>query len=333
MRFHHLKRREFITLLGGAAAWPRVARAQQGKQARRIGVLMPFTKDDPEDQLRRAVFQQGLQQLGWTEGRNIRIEYRWFAGEPARAQAMAKELVELQPDLIVAGSTPALAAVAQETRTIPVVFVAVSDPIGQGFVTSLARPGGNATGFTFFEFSVVGKVLETLKQIAPGVVRVGLPFNPDTLSNVPFLRVIEAAAQLLAVELIKAPVRNAGEIAAAIAEIAREPGAGLMFLPDPFTIFHRELIVGLAARHRLPAGYVQRPFVTAGGLMSYGVDVIDIYRRAAPYVDRILKGAKPAEMPVQQPTKFELVINLKTAKALGLEISPTLLARADEVIE
>ena len=279
------------------------------------------------------MFEQNLHRLGWIEGRSVGIEYRWFGGEPALARAMAKDLVALQPDMIVAGTTPGLAAVAQETQTIPIVFVAVSDPVGQGFVASLARPGGNATGFTFFEFSAVGKVLEALKQIAPGISRVGLPFNPETRSNISFLPVIEAVAPLLAMEFIKAPVRNAGEIEAAIAEIARKPGGGLMFLPDPFTIFHRELIVGLAARHRLPAAYVVRPFVTAGGLMSYGVDLTDLYRRAADYVDRVLKGAKPADLPVQQPTKFELVINLKTAKALGLDVPPTLLARADEVIE
>jgi putative ABC transport system substrate-binding protein len=226
-----------------------------------------------------------------------------------------------------------LEAVVQETRTIPIVFVSVSDPVGQGFVASLARPAGNATGFTFFEFSAVGKVLETLKQIAPDVSRVGLPFNPDTRASTAFLPMIEKAAQSLTIELIKAPVRTAAEIEAAVAEVAHKPSSGLMFLPDPFTIFHRELIVDLTARHRLPAIYVVRPFVSAGGLISYGVDVTDLYRRATDYVDRILKGAKPEDLPIQQPTKFELVINLKTAKALGLTVPATLLARADEVIE
>jgi putative ABC transport system substrate-binding protein len=328
-----VKRREFITLLGGAAAWPFVARAQQADRIKRIGVLWPYTKDDPENQQRRELIKQTLQRLGWMEGRSISIEYRYFGDEPALARVAAKDLVALQPDVIVAGTTPGLAAAAQETRTIPIVFVAVSDPVGQGFVASLARPGGNATGFTFFEFSAVGKVLEVLKQVAPGVSRVGLPFNPDTRSNISFLPVIETIAPSLGMEFIKAPVRNAGEIESAIAEIARKPGSGLMFLPDPFTIFHRDLIVDLAARHHLPAAYVVRPFVTAGGLMSYGVDVTDLYRRAVDYVDRILKGAKPADLPVQQPTKFELVINLKTAKALGLTVPLTLQAAADEVIE
>ena len=329
-----MRRREFITLLGGAAAaWPLAARAQQPGEIRRIGALMPFAKDDREDQLRRAALQHSLQQLGWFEGRNIHIEYRWFGGEPARARAMGRELLELKSELIVAAGTPGLAALAQETRTVPVVFVAVSDPVGQGFVASLARPGGNATGFTFLEFSVIGKLLEVLKQIAPSVARVALPFNPDTLSNVPFLRWVQTAAPSLAIELITAPIRSTGELEAALAQLAREPRSGLVFLPDPFTNFHRDLIVGLAARHRLPAAYTQRPFVTAGGLLSYGVEITDLYRRAASYVDRILNGEKPADLPVQQPTKYELVINLKTAKALGLEVPPSLLARADEVIE
>ena len=331
MQLDQLKRRAFIALLGGAVAWPLAARAQS-ERLRRIGVLMSLAKDDPEDVQRRALLQQGLQQLGWSEGRNLHIEYRSFAGEPVRAQAMAKELVDLKPDLIIAASTPGLVAAGRETRTIPIVFVAVSDPVGQGFVTSLARPGGNATGFSLFEFPVVGEVL-VLKQIAPHVVRVALLFNPDTLSDSPFLRSLDAIGPSLGGQLIKTPVRNATEIEAAIAATAREPGGGLMFLPDPFAVVHRDLIVGLAARHRLPAAYPLRIFATAGGLMSYGVDTVDLVRRAVPYVDRILKGAKPGELPVQQPTKFELVINLKTARALGLEVSPKLLALADEVIK
>jgi putative ABC transport system substrate-binding protein len=334
MQFDQLKRREFISLLGGAAVWSFTARAQQPRSSTaRIGVLLPLTRDDPEDQRRRAALQQGLQQWGWTEGHNILIDYRWFAGEPSRAEVMAKVLVDLQPDLIITGSTPGLVALGRETRTVPTVFVAVSDPVGQGFVTSLARPGGNATGFSFFEFPVIGKLLETLKQIAPDVVRVGLLFNPDTRSYIPFLHSLDAIGPSLGVQPIKAPVRNAGEIEAAMATIAHEPGGALMVLPDPFANVHRALIVGLAARHRLPAAYTQRLFATAGGLLSYGVDVTDLYRRAASYVDRILKGAKPADLPVQQPTKFELVINLKAAKALGLDVPPMLLARADEVIE
>jgi putative tryptophan/tyrosine transport system substrate-binding protein len=329
-----MQRREFIVALGGAAiGLPFAARAEQPDRMRRIGWLISLAKDDPEDQRRRAAFQQSLQQLGWTEGRNIQIEYRSFAGEPTRARTMAKELVDLQPDLIIAVSTPGLAAVSQETRTIPIVFLAVTDPVGQHFVESLARPGGNATGLTFFEFSVAGKVLETLKQIAPDVMRVALLFNPDTITTAPFLQSLEATAPVLGIELIKAPVRDAPEIEAAMAAVARGSGGGLMFLPDPFTNFNRDLIVALAARYRLPAVYTLPSFVTAGGLISYGVDVADIYRRAAPFVDRILKGSKPADLPVQQPTKFELVINLKTANALGLTVPSTLLARADEVIE
>jgi ABC-type uncharacterized transport system substrate-binding protein len=324
-------RREFITLLGGAAAWPMAARGQE--RVRRVGTLMSLAEDDPEDRQRRAAFQQALGQLGWTEGGNLRIDYRWYGGDPARARALAKELVELEPDLIVATATPALTALALLMRPIPIVFVAVSDPVGQGFVASLARPGGNATGLTFFEFSVVSKMLEVLKQIAPGVSRVALAFNPDNLSTPPFVRAIEAAAPTLAVELIKIPVRSAAEIEPALATIARQGGNGLMGLPDPFTNAHRDLIVSLAARYRLPAIYIQRAFVAAGGLISYGIDVTDLFRRAAPYVDRILKGAKPADLPVQQPTKFELAINLKAAKALGLEVPSSLLATADEVIE
>ena len=304
-----MRRREFITLIGGAAAGRLpCTRSRSAPTDRHVGAIL---QDDPEDQRRRVVFEEGLRQLGWSVGHNVHIDYRWFGGEPERARSMAKELVEGGPHIIVAGTTPALAAVAEATRSIPVVFIAVSDPVGQGFVGSLARPGGNATGFTFFEFPVAGKLLEVLKEMVPDLKRVALPFNPDTRSNIQFLPVIEASAAALSVKPIKAPVRNAGEIEAAIAEVAREPGGGLVFLPDPFTIFHREFIVGSAARHRVPAVYVLRPFAAAGGLLSYGVDIVDLYRRAPAYVDRILKGTKPADLPVQQPTKFELVINLK----------------------
>jgi putative ABC transport system substrate-binding protein len=328
-----VRRRRFITLLGGAAAWPLAARAQPSDGKRRVGVLLALTKDDPEDQGRRALFQQELQRFGWTEGSNLLIEYRWFAGEPARAQAMAKELVELQPDLIITVTTPALAAVRQETHTIPIVFVAVSDPVGQGFVTNLARPGGNATGFTFFEFSVVGKMLEALKQIAPEIVEVAVLFNADIPAYIAYLHSIDATVPSLGVKLTKVPVRDVNEIEAAIGAIGRQRGGGLMCLPDPFLNVHRKLIVDFAARYRLPAVYSQRFFATAGGLMSYGVDVTDLWRRAVPYVDRILKGTRPGDLPVQQPTKFEFVINLRAANALGLDVPPTLLARADEVIE
>ena len=332
MHFRQWKRREFITLLGGAAAWPLAVRAQQGEHVRRVGVLMALAEDDPDDRPRRAAFQQALRQLGWNEGGNLRIEYRWYGGDPARARALAKELLDLKPDVIVATATPAVTALALQMPTIPIVFVGVSDPVGQGFVASLARPGGNATGLTFFEFSVVGKMLEVLKQIAPRVSRVALGYKPDTLSTTPYLRAIEAAAPTLAVELIKAPMRDPGEIEAAIAATIRQGSGGLMFLPDPFITAHRDLVVGLAAV-TVPAIYFQRLFADAGGLVSYGVDVTDQFRRVAPYVDRILKGAKPGDLPVQQPTKFELAINLKAAKALGLDVPSSLLALADKVIE
>jgi putative tryptophan/tyrosine transport system substrate-binding protein len=308
-------------------------RARAASRARAPRRRADVTRRNPEDRRQRGAFQQALRELGWNEGGNLRVDYRWYAGDPARARVFAKELVDLQPDLVVATATAGVAALALQMRVIPIVFVAVSDPVGQGFVDSLARPGGNATGLTFFEFSVIGKMLDALKQIAPAVSRVALAFNPDSLSNPPFLRAIEAAAPTLAVELIKVPMRDVGDIEAAIATAARQDGSGLLFVPDPFTNAHRDLIVGLVARHGLPAIYFLRSFVAAGGLLSYGIDVNDLFRRAAPYVDRVLKGAKPAELPVQQPTKFELAINLKTAKALGLAVPPTLLALADEVIE
>jgi ABC-type uncharacterized transport system substrate-binding protein len=330
---HRIKRREFIALLGGAVAWPFAARAQQPEQMRRIGVLMSFTKDDPEDQLRVTAFQSGLQQLGWTEGRNIKIDYRWYAGEPRRARSVAKELVDLVPDVVVGGATSGLAALWQETRSIPIVFVAVADPVGQGFAQSLARPGGNATGLTFYDFSTLPKLLDAFREIAPHITRLAIIFNPDTPSVPPYVRAIEAVAPSFPLELIKTPVRNIAEIEAAIAAISKAAGSGLFFVPEPFTNVHRERIVSLAARYRVPAVYGFRFFVTSGGLLSYGVDVADQWRRAAWYVDRILKGEKPADLPIQQPTKFELLINLKTARALGLTVPPTLLAIADEVIE
>jgi putative ABC transport system substrate-binding protein len=328
-----MRRREFITLLGGAAAWPLAARAQQPGGVRRIGVLMPYTQDDPEDRARVAALQEGLKQLGWTEGQNIRTEYRWYGGDADRARVLAKELVELQPDLIVVGAAPGSVALRRETRTIPIVFVAVTDPLGQGLVEGLARPGGNATGFALFEFSVGTKLLEALNQMAPRVARVAVFYNPETAVFGPYLESIGAAAAAFRLRLIPAPVRGAAEIEAAIASLGREPGGGLLCLPDTFLNVHRELIVTLAARNNLPAVYAFRFFAVDGGLMSYGVDVADLYRRAASYIDRILKGGKPAEMPVQSPDKYELVLNLKTAKALGLSVPQTLLYRADEVIE
>ena len=335
MRFDQLKRREFITLLGGAAtAWPFGLRAQQFNHMRRIGFLQAaWAESDPETQARIAAFRQGLEALGWTEGRNIRIDYR-FAGGAVRAQAYATELVNAAPDLIVAIGSPAVAALKAATRSTPIVFALVNDPVSQDFVASLARPGGNITGFSFIELPMVGKWLEVLKEMAPGVGRVALIFNPQTAPYYSvYLREFGAVPAALAAELAAAPVRDEGEIEAAIATLAREPGGGLVVAADVFTSAHRALIMRLAQHHRLPAVYAYRQFVAEGGLMSYGPDPIDITRRSASYVDRILKGATPADLPVQQPTKFELAINLKTAKALGLDIPPMLLARADEVIE
>jgi putative ABC transport system substrate-binding protein len=300
---------------------------------RRIGVLMPYTQDDPEDRARVAALQAGLKQLGWNEGQNIRVEYRWYGGDADRARVLAKELVEPRPDVILAGAAPGALALRQETRTIPIVFVGGADPVGLGLVEGLARPGGNATGLSLFEFSVGTKLLEALNQIAPGVARVTVFYNPETAVFTPYLESIGAAATTFRLQLVPAPVHGAGEIEAAIAALGREPGGGLLCLPDIFLNVHRELIVALAARSKLPAVYAFRFFAVGGGLMSYGVDVTDLYRRAASYIDRILKGGKPAEMPVQSPDKYELVINLKTAQALGLTVPQTLLYRADEVIE
>src|SRR5882672_4115012 len=330
-----MKRREFVALIGGAvAAWPRLAYAQQtSDRVRRIGVLMAYTKDDPEDQQRVATFQEGLKQSGWIEGRNIQSDYRWYAGDVDRARSAAKELVGLKPDVILVGASLGLVALRQETRSIPLVFVAVTDPVGLGLVESLARPGGNATGFTFFEFSVGTKILEALQQIAPRVRRIALMYTPNSPVHSQYLDAIDAIGPSTGMTLIKTPVRDASEIESAIEAVGREPDSGLMVMPEPFFPVHRKLIVELAARYKLPTIYPFRSFTADGGLMSYSVDVVDLYQRAAGYVDRILKGSPVADMPVQQPTKYELVINLKTAKALGLEVAPSLLARADEVIE
>jgi putative ABC transport system substrate-binding protein len=328
-----MKRREFITLLGGAATWPVVARAQQPAM-RRVVFLHVLAENDPEAQARIVAFRQGLETLGWTEHRNIQIEHRFSAGDFAQIRAYTAELVSSAPDIIVASSTPVITALKQATRTIPIVFSVVNDPVGQGFIASLARPGGNITGFTFIEFAMVGKWLQLLKEMAPGVRRVVLIFNPQTAPYYPiYLREFGAVPATLAAELAAAPVRDEAEVEAAIAALARGPAGGLIAAPDPFINTRRGLIMALAERHRLPAVYGFRQYVTEGALMSYGPDTADIVRRSASYVDRILKGEKPADLPVQQPTKFELAINLKTAKALGLEITPMLLARADEVIE
>jgi putative ABC transport system substrate-binding protein len=329
-----MRRREFVILLGGsaAAAWPLAAHAQQSNRLRVVGVLLAMAPDDPEAQLRVKAFEAGLRELGWTEGRNLRLEYRWAAGDAALLRKQATELVGLAPDLILATSTPVLAALRQE-NPLPIVFVQVTDPIGSGFVPNLARPGGSLTGFTSFEFTIGSKWLEALKHVAPAVTRVALIFNPDTAPFAHmFWQPVEDAAPSFDVEPMQAPVRDVGEIERTVAAFARQNG-GLMVLPDVSTTNHRDLIIALAARHRLPAVYPYRYFATSGGLMSYGSDLADVYRRAASYVDRILKGAVPGDLPVQAPAKFEFVINLKTAHALGLTVPPLWLGRADEVIE
>jgi putative ABC transport system substrate-binding protein len=330
-----LRRREFITLLGGAAAaWPLAARAQQQpERMRRIGVLTNLVADDPEAQARVGAFLQGLQELGWAVGRNMRIEYRWGAGDADRTRGYAAELVALAPDVILTSGASALAPLLQATRSVPVVFAQVPDPVGAGFVNSLARPGGNTTGFITYEYGLSGKWLELLTQIAPSVTRAAVIRDPAVSAGTGQWGAIQAVAPSVRVLVSPVNVRDAGEIERDVAAFAHGSNSGLIVTASALAIRHRNLIVTLAARHRLPAVYYQRGFVTGGGLISYGPDFIDQYRRAAGYVDRILKGEKPSELPVQAPTKYELVINLKTAKALGLEIPPTLLARADEVIE
>src|SRR5262249_53509428 len=333
-RGDRVKRRSFITLLGGvAAAWPLAARARQGDRVRRIGLLMGVA-DDREGQARVTVLKQGLQELGWADGRNIQIETRFGGADTGRIRAHTAELVALAPDVIVGQATPVLRALRQATSSIPVVFVGVNDPVEQGFVSSLAHPGGNISGFSFIDFQMVGKWLEMLKEAAPGVARAALMFSPDTPPHYyVYLRSFEAEPRSIAVEVTAAPVRNTAEIEEAIAKLGREPGGGLIVAPDAFTVLHHQLLIRLAQQHRVPAVYGFRAYVALGALMSYGPDPSDLFRRSASYVDRILKGAKPADLPIQQPTKFELAINLETAKALGLQIPDRLLALADEVIE
>ena len=329
-----MKRRDFITLLGGAAtAWPLAARAQQPERMRRIGVLSPFAADDPESMARVAAFLQGLGELGWTVGRNVRIDYRWSAGDAERTRKNAAELVALAPDVILATGSPVTAALLQATRTVPIVFVQVPDPVANGFVASLAQPGGNATGFATFDYATNVKWLEVLKEIVPRVKRAAVLRDPTIASGIGQMAAIQGVASAFGVELRPVGVRDAAEIERAVAAFAREPNGALIVLPSPLSIVQRDLIITLAARHQLPAVYGLRFFVTGGGLISYGPDTIEPYRHAAGYVDRILKGEKPADLPVQAPTKYELVINLKTAKALNLDVPPSLLARADEVIE
>jgi putative ABC transport system substrate-binding protein len=330
-----MRRREFLTLLGGAAvAWPRAAYAQQADRMRRVGVLLNRAADDPEEQARVAAFLQQLQELGWTDGRNVRVDYRWAAADANRSRTYAAELVALAPDVILAAGSQSTAALLQTTRTVPIVFVNVVDPVGAGYVARLARPGGNATGFSAFEYSLSGKWLELLKEIAPNLTRIAILRDPAIAAGIGQFAVIQAmASPSLGVELSPIDVRDGGEIERDVAALAREPSGGLIMTASTVTVVHFKLIIMLAARHRLPAVYPFRYFVTSGGLISYGPDPTDQFRRAAGYVDRILKGEKAADLPVQAPTKYELAINLKTAKTLGLTVSPSLLARADQVIE
>jgi putative ABC transport system substrate-binding protein len=327
------KRRDFITLLGSVAAWPLAARAQQGERMRRIGVLMNQAADDPEGQARLIAFVQALQQFGWTDGRNVRIDTRWAAGDADRIRQYAAEFAAPAPHVILATGSFGVGPLLQATRAVPIVFVIVPDPVGAGFVDNLARPGGNATGFLQFEYALSGKWLELLKQVAPSVTRAAVIRDPAITAGIGQFGVIQSVAQSLGVEVSPVNVRDPSEIERAVATFARTPNAGLIVTGSALATVHRRLIINLAARHKLPAAYVSRYFVTDGGLISYGADLLDQYRQAAGYVDRILKGEKPADLPVQAPTKYELVINLKTAKALGLTVPDTLLARADEVIE
>ena len=322
-----MRRREFIELLGGAAAWPVAARAQQPDRVRRIGVLMGYADNDSEAQTWVAAFREGLQRLGWAEGRNIGIDTRWARSEVDAMQRLAQELVLSQ-------ITPTTAASLQQTRTIPIIFAMVADPVGSGFVKSLARPGGNITGFAALEGSLAGKWLEFLKKIAPRVARVVLPFNPTTATFAEYyLNPVKVAAAALGVEAVALPVQDTSKLESIVATTAREPNSGLIVMPEAFLIVHRAEVTSLAARYRLPAVYPYRSFAEIGGLLSYGFDRLDNFRRAAGYADRILRGEHPGDLPVQAPTKYELVINLKTAKALGLTVPSTLLATADEVIE
>ena len=329
-----MRRRTFITLLGAAAAaWPLAARAQQRERMRRIGVLMPYPANDPQVQARNAAFLQGLQQLGWAVGQNIQIDYRWSGGNPDDIRRHAAELVARAPDVIFAPGSSAVAPLRQATRTIPIVFPLAIDPVGSGFVNSLARPGGNVTGFASYDYGIGAKWLELLKELAPNVTRAAVLRDPNIVAGMGQWGAVQSMSPSVGIEVTPVNMDDAGEIERAVAAFGRNPNGGLIWTGSPLALVHRDLIIALAARHRLPAVYFERYFVSAGGLISYGVDLPDQFRRAADYVDRILKGEKPADLPVQQPTKYELVINLKTAKALGLTVPPTLLARADEVIE
>ena len=328
-------RRDFNKLLGGAAvAWPLVARAEAADRMRRIGVLMGVAKNDPEGQARVAAFQQGLAELNWTDGRNVHIDYRWAEGDTDRIRAYTAELVALAPDVLVGNGTSALRALRDATQSIPIVFVLVNDPVGQGFIDNLARPGGNITGFSFLEYSMIWKSLELLRQLAPSVHRLAIMFNPTTAPhyNV-FLRSLETVPPPTPLDVKAAPVGTQAEIEQAVAKLAKESGSGLLVPPDTYTIVHRGLVIRSAAQHRLPAIFTYRQFVREGALITYGPETTAIFHRAASYVDRILRGANPGDLPAQAPTKFELAVNLRTARTLGLEVPSTLLALADEVIE
>jgi putative tryptophan/tyrosine transport system substrate-binding protein len=330
-----MKRREFIAGIGGAVAWPLAPRAQQGERVRRIGVLMALDENDPEAKAFLSAFIQGLSELGWIDGRNLRMDVRWAAGNVDRMPMLAKELADPQPEVILANNNLVTAALQRETRMIPIVFSGISDPVGAGFVASLPRPGGNLTGLINIEAGMGGKWLQLLTEIAPGVKRAAIMFNPDTAPNGGsyHLPALEAAARSLGVVSVMAPIHSDTEIETVMTSLGREPGGGLVVMPDGFTFIHRAPIILLATRHNIPAVYWRSVFARDGGLLSYGPDAVDIFYRSASYVDRILRGAKPAELPVQLPTKFEMVLNLKTAKALGITVPQSVLLRADKVIE
>jgi putative ABC transport system substrate-binding protein len=334
MQFDRMKRREFVTLIGGAAAtWPFAALAQQSNSMRRMGVLMGFPEGDPYAQAYVLAMRQKLESLGWVESRNIRIDYRWAGGDPEKARAFARELIGMTPSVIVTSTNQVTEIVRRETQSIPIVFASLGDPVGSGLVASLSRPGGNVTGFPVFVDAMGSKWLELLREVAPSVERVGFIFHPDAGPHVGVVRAAQSAAPSLNLKLIPLPIHDANEIVAAIKEFTSEVGGGLIVPTHAVTYSNRDLLVSLATSNRLPTVFAEPLFAESGGLLSYGSDTAELFRGAASYVDLILKGAKPAELPVQLPTKFNLIINLKTAKALGLEISPTLLARADEVIE
>ena len=327
-----MRRREFIVTLGAVATWPLVARAQQGERLRRVGVLIPYSEGDAEGKAVIAALQGGLQDLGWTEGRNFRFDIRWAAGDPDRARALARELIRALPDVIVPSSNLITTIMLEETRTIPIVFILVGDPVGSGYVSSMARPGGNATGFAVLENAIAGKWVDTLHEIAPQIGRVGFILHPETPTNVGLLRAAQQAAPS-GVKIIPLGVHNTAEIEHAVINFAMEPNSGLIAAPHAVTFANRAAIVELAGRFRLPAVYAFRNFAVGGGLVSYGTNTIETWRQGASYVDRVLRGAKPADLPAQFPTKYELVVNLKTAKALGIDLPASLLLRADEVIE